>query len=124
MTSIIIKNKNVDGVLGTRTWGGSLVGADESTELLTKFFGSLNWVTASMTSSSFPRLTGLVNAFTQSSKEKKDLLKIIRTSGQSYKHFMLVNYDSRVVIWGIFQSGMTLVVIYERKMFIRLATGH
>ena len=28
--------------------------------------------------------------------------------GQSYKHFMLVNYDSRVVIWGIFQSGMTL----------------
>ena len=91
MTSIIIKNKNVDGVLGTRTWGGSLVGADESTELLTKFFGSLNWVTASMTSSSFPRLTGLVNAFTQSSKEKKDLLKIIRTSGQSYKNFILVN---------------------------------
>ena len=31
-----------------------------------------------------------------------------RTSGQSYKHFTLVNYDSRVVIWGIFQSGMTL----------------
>ena len=30
------------------------------------------------------------------------------TSGQSYKHFMLVNYDSRVVIWGIFQSGTTL----------------
>ena len=30
------------------------------------------------------------------------------TSGQSYKHFTLVNYDSRVVIWGIFQSGMTL----------------
>ena len=28
--------------------------------------------------------------------------------GQSYKHFRLVNYDSRVVIWGIFQSGMTL----------------
>ena len=28
--------------------------------------------------------------------------------GQSYKHFMLVNYDSRVVIWGIFQSGTTL----------------
>ena len=31
------------------------------------------------------------------------------TSGQSYKHFTLVNYDTRVVIWGIFQSGMTLV---------------
>ena len=30
------------------------------------------------------------------------------TSGQSYKHFMLVNYYSRVVIWGIFQSGTTL----------------
>ena len=44
--------------------------------------------------------------------------------GQSYKHFMLVNYDSRVVIWGIFQSGMTLESqIHERKMFIRLATG-
>ena len=28
--------------------------------------------------------------------------------GQSYKHFMLVNYDSRVAIWGIFQSGTTL----------------
>ena len=27
--------------------------------------------------------------------------------GQSYKHFMLVNYDYRVVIWGIFQSGTT-----------------
>ena len=31
-----------------------------------------------------------------------------KTSGQSYKHFTLVNYDSRVVIWGIFQSGMTV----------------
>ena len=31
-----------------------------------------------------------------------------QTSGQSYKHFMLVNYNSRVVIWGIFQSGATL----------------
>ena len=30
------------------------------------------------------------------------------TCGQSYKHFTLVNYDSGVVIWGIFQSGMTL----------------
>ena len=29
-----------------------------------------------------------------------------RTSGQSYKHFTLINYDSRVVIWGIFQSGL------------------
>ena len=30
--------------------------------------------------------------------------------GQSYKHFTLVNYDSRVVLWGIFQSGTTLDV--------------
>ena len=29
-------------------------------------------------------------------------------SGQSYKHFTLVNYDSRAVIWSNFQSGMTL----------------
>ena len=34
--------------------------------------------------------------------------KLSTACGQSYKHFMLVNYDSRVVIWGIFQSGMTL----------------
>ena len=29
-------------------------------------------------------------------------------SGQSYKQFTLVIYDSRVVIWSIFQSGTTL----------------
>ena len=29
-------------------------------------------------------------------------------SGQSYKHFTILNYDSRVIIWGIFKSGMTL----------------
>ena len=28
--------------------------------------------------------------------------------GQSYKHFTLVNYYSRAVIWGNFKSGMTL----------------
>ena len=37
---------------------------------------------------------------------------------------MLVNYDSRVIIWGIFpvtyNSG---VVNYDRRGFIRLATG-
>ena len=32
----------------------------------------------------------------------------ITTSGQSYKTFTLVNYESRVVIWGICQSGTTL----------------
>ena len=29
-------------------------------------------------------------------------------SGQSYKQFTLIIYNSRVVIWGIFQSGTTL----------------
>ena len=28
--------------------------------------------------------------------------------GQSYKHFTLVIYKSRVIIWGIFNSGTTL----------------
>ena len=27
---------------------------------------------------------------------------------QSYKHFMLIKYDSRVIIWDIFRSGMTV----------------
>ena len=31
-----------------------------------------------------------------------------QTSGQSYKHFTLVNFNSRVILWGIFQSGTTL----------------
>ena len=31
-----------------------------------------------------------------------------QTSVQSYKQFMLVIYDSRVIIWGIFKSDMTL----------------
>ena len=30
------------------------------------------------------------------------LFKTFKTSVQSYKHFTLINYDSRVVIWGIF----------------------
>ena len=47
-----------------------------------------------------------------------------KNSGQSYKHFMLVNYDSRVGIWGYFPVRYdSRVVIYEHKMFIRLATG-
>ena len=43
------------------------------------------------------------------------------TSGQSYKHFTLVNYDSRVV--PDLKILHITTVIYERKMFIRLATG-
>ena len=30
------------------------------------------------------------------------------TSGQSYKGSTIVNYDSRVIIWGNFKSGTTL----------------
>ena len=30
------------------------------------------------------------------------------TSGQSYKASTIVNYDPRVVIWGIFKSGTPL----------------
>ena len=30
------------------------------------------------------------------------------SGGQSYKHFMFVNYNSMFVKWGIFESGKTL----------------
>ena len=33
-TNLTINGKSIDGVLGTRTWGGRMVGADESTELM------------------------------------------------------------------------------------------
>ena len=53
--------------------------------------------------------------------------KVIPTSKQficcqSYKHFTLVNYDSRVAPENTPYYDPR-VVIYERKMFIRLATG-
>ena len=39
----------------------------------------------------------------------KNVISLVTSfCGQSYKHFMLVNYNSRVVIWGIFKSGMNL----------------
>ena len=44
----------------------------------------------------------------------------IAICGQSYKHFTIVIYDPRAVIWSIFKSGRTL----ERKMFIILPSGH
>ena len=31
--NLTINDKSIDGVLGTRTWGGKMEGADESTEL-------------------------------------------------------------------------------------------
>ena len=33
---------------------------------------------------------------------------MVLSCGQSYKTITLINYDSRVVIWGIFKSGTTL----------------
>ena len=36
------------------------------------------------------------------------LLFLFKICGQSYKKFMLISYESKVVIWGIFQSGRTL----------------
>ena len=47
---------------------------------------------------------------------------ILVTSNQSYKHFMLIIYDSRGVLLSIFLVTMTLpiVVNYEHKVFIRL----
>ena len=37
-----------------------------------------------------------------------DYLTLSLTSGQSYKQFTIVIYDSRVVIWGNFKSNTTL----------------
>ena len=36
------------------------------------------------------------------------LLEVRLFCSQSYKASTIVNYDSRVVIWGIFKSGTTL----------------
>ena len=32
----------------------------------------------------------------------------VLASGQSYKHFMIVIYNPRVIIWGVFKSGTSL----------------
>ena len=49
------------------------------------------------------------NPATEINEEERQQRQVIRVTfcGQSYKHFTLINYASRVVIWGIFQSGMT-----------------
>ena len=50
--------------------------------------------------------------------------KKIESSGQSYKYFMLVNYDSRVLMnWQFSGEYDSIGIIYERKGFIRLITG-
>ena len=46
-------------------------------------------------------LTGVTNAHEPSPQPTA-------CSGQSYKAFMIVNYDSRVLIWGIFKSSTTV----------------
>ena len=38
IVQIDYNDKSVDGVLGTRTWGGRMVGADEFTELFCKYY--------------------------------------------------------------------------------------
>ena len=40
--------------------------------------------------------------------EKCKFVKAPLISGQSYKQFTIVIYDSRVVIWGNFKSNTTL----------------
>ena len=44
-----------------------------------------------MTTSTVANLTNLVNYYAS----------VVLTSGQSYKHLTIVNYDFRVVIWPI-----------------------
>ena len=52
------------------------------------------------------------------------IIQCSKTCGQSFKHFTLVNYDSRVKICSNFNVRFdSRVVIYDHKMFIRLATG-
>ena len=57
-------------------------------------------VTNTYEPSSQPTTTGSQHAVLRPQQEV--------TSGQSYKASMIVNYNSRVVIWGILKSGMTL----------------
>ena len=52
----------------------------------------------------------------------KIVLAQVVTCGQSYEHFTLVNYDYRVNMGYFPVRYDSRVVIYEHKMFIRLAT--
>ena len=48
----------------------------------------------------------------------------MKTRGQSYKQFTIVIYDSRVIPdWKLPPYYDLRVVNYDRKLFIRLATG-
>ena len=57
---------------------------------LIKIFGGVNWAKIY-----------LIRAITI-------IVLELQHSGQSYKQFTLVIYNSRVIIWGIFKSGTTL----------------
>ena len=46
--------------------------------------------------------SGTKKPYINNGNRRKDFRVDNITSGQSYKHFMSVNYDSRVIIWGIF----------------------
>ena len=54
----------------------------------------------------------------------KQLMGHLYFCGQSYKHFTLVNYDSRVAITSklLILTTLDRVVFYEHRGFIRLAT--
>ena len=60
----------------------------------------------------FIKLTIFVLAYLNTSTNCLSIFESILFSplicGQSYKHFMIINYNSRVIIWGIFKSGTTL----------------
>ena len=62
-------------------------------------------------------------SFCKVSQQFKIFFVLYGTNGQSYKHFTIIIYIPRVIIWSVFKSGTTRVVIYEHKLYIRLATG-
>ena len=43
-----------------------------------------------------------------------------QTIGQSYKHFTILNYDPRVIIWTNFKSYNSIVVNYDRKVCYKI----
>ena len=51
-----------------------------------------------------------VNMFIMLYSKPADESKPVKVlaSGQSYKHFMIVIYNPRVIIWGVFKSGTSL----------------
>ena len=77
-------------------------------------FNQLEFIISALHSNATLKFVSDIDSWTndggqQSPKPIMNHLRLNRAfSGQSYKTFTLVNYNSRVVIWGIFKSGMTL----------------